>query len=126
MRFFFVMQHVPTAEQLAEAGGVGEVVQLTDKKLLLVPDESALGREFFLNRAEQIEAALGGFNLGDTVHVMGQQQLAMAVTARARRAGCLIVESVTPRISKEVPQPDGTVKKENIFLFSGFRTVYEY
>jgi hypothetical protein len=50
----------------------------------------------------------------------------LAVGAIGRRCGATLVESVTPRISKETPQADGTVKKENVFSFAGFRTVYEY
>ena len=125
-KFFFVMQHQPTAEQMTAAAAVGEVVQLTDKKLLNVPDDPTLGKEFFAGRAEEIETALGGFGSGDTVHAMGQAQLAAAITARARKAGAVLVESVTPRISNDVPQADGTIKKELVFSFSGFRTVHEY
>ena len=125
-KFFFVMQHQPTAEQMTAAAAVGEVVQLVDKKLLNVPDDPTLGKEFFTTRAEEIETALGGFSAGDIVHAMGQAQLAAAITARARKVGANLVESVTPRISKEVPQPDGTVKKEVVFSFAGFRTVHEY
>ena len=121
------MQHVPTAEQLVTAAEGGrEVVQLIDKKLLVVPDDASLGRDWFVQRAEQVSAAIGGFGSGDTVHCMGQQQLEMAVNALARKVGAKLVESVTPRTSKEVHQPDGTVKKENVFSFAGFRTVHEY
>ncbi len=126
MRFVFVMQHQPTIEQLESAGKIGDIVQLEDKKLLNVPDDPALGRDFFVKRAEEIEVALGGFSSDDTVQAMGQQQLATAINARAKKTGAVLVESVTARESVEVTQPDGSVKKENIFRFKGFRPMYEF
>jgi len=121
------MQHSPTAEQLTSASEGGrEIVQVSDKALLNVPDDAQLGRDWFVQRAEQIVTAVGGIAEGDTLHVMGQQQLAMAVSAIGRKAGATLVESVTPRVSKDIPQPDGTVKKEFTFSFTGFRTVHTY
>lgn len=126
-KFIFIMQHAPTAEQITAASEGGrEVVQVNDKKLLVVPDDANLGRDWFTSRAEEIVAAVGGIAEGDTLHVMGQQQLAMAVSAIGRKAGATLVESVTPRVSKDIPQPDGTVKKEFIFTFKGFRLVHSY
>ncbi len=105
MRLVFVMQHQPTAEQLEAAARIGEIVQLEDKKLLNVPDDPELGRDFFTKRAEEIELALGGFSSEDTVQAMGQQQLAMAINARAKKAGASLVESVTARESSRLPSP---------------------
>lgn len=127
MKFIFIMQHAPTAEQLTAASEGGrEVVQLTDKRLLVVPDDAALSRDWFVQRAEEVVVAVGGIAEGDTLQMMGQQQLATAVNALARRAGARLVESVTPRVSKETHQPDGTVKKENVFSFAGFRELHTY
>lgn len=121
------MQHAPTTEQITTASEGGrEVVQVNDKKLLIVPDDANLGRDWFIQRAEEIVAAVGGIAEGDTLHVMGQQQLAMAVSAIGRKVGATLVESVTPRVSKDIPQPDGTVKKEFVFTFKGFRLVHSY
>lgn len=126
-RFIFVMQHAPTAEQLTAASEGGrEIIQISDKKLLVVPDDANLGKEWFTTRAEEIVSSVGGITEGDTLHVMGQQQLAMAVSAIGRKAGATLVESVTPRVSKDIPQTDGTVKKEFIFTFRGFRLVHSY
>ena len=126
-KFIFIMQHQPTAEQqLTAAEGDREIVQITDKKLLVVPDDANLGKEWFTTRAEEIVKAVGGISEGDTLHCMGQQQLAMAVSAIGRRAGANLVESVTPRVSRDIPQADGTVKKEIVFSFTGFRTVHNY
>jgi len=126
-KFIFIMQHQPTAEQLTAASEGGrEIVQITDKKLLVVPDDANLGRDWFVQRAEEIVKSVGGIKEGDTLHCMGQQQLAMAVTAIGRKAGAALVESVTPRVSKDIPQADGTVKKEFVFSFTGFRTVHSY
>ena len=126
-KFIFIMQHQPTTEQInAASEGGREIVQLVDKKLLLVPDDPELSREWFTARAEEITAAVGGISEGDTLHCMGQQQLALAVSAIGRRVGADLVESVTPRTSKDIPQPDGTIKKETVFSFSGFRTVHAY
>jgi len=126
-KFIFIMQHAPTAEQITAASEGGrEVVQVDDKKLLIVPDDANLGRDWFTQRAEKIVAAVGGISEGDTLHVMGQQQLAMAVSSIGRKAGAELVESVTPRVSKDIPQADGTVKKEFVFTFKGFRTVHQY
>ncbi len=125
--FAFIMSHVPTAEQITAASEGGrEVVQVNDKKLLIVPDDANLGRDWFVQRAEEIALAVGGFSAGDVAHIMGQAQLASAVQALARQAGAELVESVTPRVSKDIPQPDGTVKKEFIFTFKGFRLVHSY
>ena len=50
-KFIFVMQHQPTPEQLSAATEGGrEVVQLADKKLLVVPDDAGLGRDWFVQR----------------------------------------------------------------------------
>jgi len=127
MKFIIVMSHAPTNEQLVAASEGGrEIVQIADKKLLVVPDDASLGRDWFTQRAEEIVTAVGGISEGDTLHVMGQQQLAMAVSALGRKAGATLVESVTPRVSKDIPQADGTVKKEFFFIFKGFRTVHQY
>lgn len=125
-KFFFIMQHQPTAEQLAEAGKIGEVVQLADKKLLNVPDDPALSRNWFVQRAEEIELSLGRFSASDTVQAMGQQQLAMALNARALLAGATLVESVTERKAVETSQSDGSIKKESVFVFRGFRPIYQF
>jgi len=126
-KFIFVMSHKPTEDQLLAAQeGQRKVIQVDDKSLLIVPDEPELVRDWFTTRAEEIVKAVGGIEEGDTLHVMGQQQLAMAITAIGRRAGAEIVESVTPRVSKDIPQEDGTVKKEFTFAFKGFRTVHQY
>ena len=120
------MNHQPTAEQMVAAKELGEVVQLEDKSLLNVPDDVNLDRYWFVGRATEILGRLGGPSVGDTVHVMGQPQLVAAVQAFARNCEAKIVESVNPRISKEVPQEDGTVRKENVFSFSGFREVHKF
>lgn len=126
-KFIFIMQHQPTAEQLTAASEGGrEIVQIADKKLLVVPDDAELGKEWFTTRAEEIVKAVGGIEEGDTLHVMGQPQLAAAIQATARLAGAQIVESVTPRVSKDIRQPDGSIKKESVFTFSGFRLVHSY
>ncbi len=121
------MQHQPTTEQIAAAREVGrEVIELADKKLLAVPDDAGLTHDWFIQRAAAILAAVGGVSTGDTVHAMGQPQLANAVNAKARWAGATLVESVTVRESVDEPQPDGTVKKTAVFRFRGFRSVYEF
>ena len=121
------MQHTPTAEQLAAAVEDGrEIVQLADKKLLNVPDDPKLSRDWFAQRAEEILREVGGVMEGDVLHVMGQQQLAVAISAFGRNAGATLVESVTPRESKDIPQSDGSVKKELVFTFRGFRKVHNY
>lgn len=120
------MQHAPTPEQITAAQAVGEVVQLADKKLLVVPDDATIGRDWFVQRAAEVVTAIGGIAEGDTVQCMGQQQLAAAVNALARKAGAKLVESVTPRISVDKPQPDGTTKKEFTFSFAGFRELHSY
>lgn len=140
--FYFIMQHKPTPEQLQAARAVADrILALAPAKaedrvegieyagsiaLLSVPDDPNLGREWFVDRAREIFEALTTPGEGDIVHAMGQQQLAMALTALARWEGAKIVESVTARESIEVKQADGSVKKESVFRFRGFRTVHEY
>ncbi len=121
------MQHAPIPAQMTAASEGGRaIVELKEKNLLNVPDDPLLDHAWFVQRAEEIILAVGGVVQDDILHVMGQQQLAMAVSAIGRRVGATLVESVTPRTSKEVMQQDGSVKKENVFTFSGFRTVHEY
>ena len=120
-KFFFVMQHPLTPEQKTAASEGGrEIVELQQKNLLDVPDDPTLGREWFATRATE------GVGDGDIAHVMGQQQLAAATQAAARRAGATLVESCTKRDSVEKTLPDGKVVKTNVFTFAGFRTVHEY
>jgi hypothetical protein len=126
MRFIFIMQHTPTDIQVSEGKKLGDVFELNDKKLLLVPDDPSLQKVWFEEQAKKIEAVFGGFGPQDTVHAMGQGQLVNALNAAAVRAGAKIVESVTKRVSRDVPQPDGTIKKELIFDFCGFREVYQF
>lgn len=131
-KFVFVMQHPPTPEQLtAAAKGGREIVRVDNdpakKSLLNVPDDAGLSRDWFVARAEAISAAVGGFSAGDTAQIMGQAQLASALQALARRSGCTLVESVTPRTGTvEKTLLDGKVEKTNVFSFRGFRTVHEY
>lgn len=125
--FVFVMQHSPTPEQLKAVERGGRVaVELADKELLVVPDDPSLQREWFVRRAEEIIAVIGGVGLGDAFHAMGQPQLANALNAAARDRGAILLESVTTRESVEAPQPDGTVKKTAVFRFSGFRPVFQF
>lgn len=123
-KFIFIMQHALTPEQKAAVGD-REIVEIADKALLNVPEDPCLGREWFATRAEEIVAAVGGISENDTLHVMGQQQLAMAVSALGRKAGAELVESCTKRESAE-KVVDGKVVKTNVFTFTGFRTVHSY
>lgn len=126
-KFVFVMQHATTVDQIAAAKDGGhDIVEVANKKLLVVPDDTSLGREWFTTRAAEILSAVGGVAPGDIVHAMGQPQLANAVNADARLAGATLVESVTARESVDEPQPDGTVKKTAVFRFRGFRPVYDF
>ncbi len=123
-KLHFIMSHAATADQLNAAREAGyEPVEWADKKAFVVPDQVDLGRDWFLERARNIGET---FTAGDAVHPMGQPQLVDALKAEARRRGCAVIESVTPREVKETPQPDGTVKKEAIFVFRGFREVHQY
>jgi len=125
-RVIFVMMHPASIEQLKACEGASCISQVEDKSLLIVPDDPELSRDWFVQRATEIENSFLGFSDEDIIHVMGQQQLAMAVIALGRKAGSTIVESVTPRKSVEKTLPNGTVEKTNIFTFSGFRTVHSY
>lgn len=126
-KFFIIMQHTPTPEQRAEgAERFGEIVELGNKALLNVPEDPELGRDWFVQRATEILDAIGGVWPGDTVMAMGQQQLALAVNAEARRRGACLVEAVTRRESVDESQPDGSVKKTNLFRHAGFRALYEF
>jgi hypothetical protein len=126
-RFILIMQHAPTEGQIKAASEGGrEVVQLADKSLLMVPEVPALPKAWFESQAEKIAAAVGGFKEGDTVHAVGESVLALAVQALARKAGCDCVVSVTTRNNVDKPQPDGSVKSVSVFVFMGFRPVYEF
>lgn len=118
------MQHALTPEQKAAVGD-REIVEIADKALLNVPEDPNLGREWFATRSEEVLAAVGGVSEGDILHVMGQQQLTMAVSAHGRKAGAELVESCTKRESAE-KVVDGKVVKTNVFTFTGFRTVHSY
>jgi hypothetical protein len=143
MKIVLIMQHAPTPEQLDAAWrfGVDVVVALDPGKpearvegveyrgstsLLNVPEDPGLPRDWFVSRAAEILAAVGGVEPGDIVQAMGQLQLTNAINTVARRAGARLVESTTRREGVEKLQPDGTVKKEYVFRFAGFRPVYEF
>jgi len=135
------MQHKPTNEQMTAAKAIADrVVCLmpgnpADKiegveyfgstSLLNVPDDPSLSRDWFVQRAQEIFNVLNPVE-GDTVHIMGQQQLAQAMSAMARDGGMNRVESVTPRKSVDQTQPDGSVKKVSVFEFAGFRSIYDF
>lgn len=125
-RFIFIMQHALTPDQRAAAEELGDIVELQSKELLNVPPDPDLPRDWFIQRAEEILAAVGGIKEGDTLHAMGQHQLTVALNAAGRRAGARLVESTTERVGVETVQPDGTVVKKFIFKFVGFRPVYEF
>lgn len=125
-RFVSVMQHQMTLEQAEEARLLGEVTELADKSLLIVPDDPELGRDFFLQRAEEIIQAVGGLGFGDVFHAGGQAQLVAALVRKARDRQAFPVESVTARESVDQKQEDGSVKKTAVFRFRGFRPVYQF
>lgn len=141
--FYFLMQHKPTPEQIsaARAMGADKVVALAPAKpedrvggveyegsisLLNVPDDPGLNRDWFVTQVAKIDDAVGGFANGDTIHAAGQGQLVNAINGIARSLGANCVESVTTRESIDRSQPDGSVKKESVFRFRGFRPVYEF
>ncbi|PJC68031.1 hypothetical protein CO015_05465 [candidate division WWE3 bacterium CG_4_8_14_3_um_filter_42_11] len=143
----FAMQHNPSEAQVAAARAMGAyrlvamcatpdpakgqgtptegVEYLGRQALLNVPDDLTLGRDWFIAQALKIVDAVGGVAEGDIVQAMGQQQLAMAVNAAARRAGAALVESVTKRESVDMVK-DGTTVKTSVFRFVGYRTLYEF
>jgi hypothetical protein len=141
------MQHNPSPEQAAAARELGAdqlvalcttpdpakgqgsptegVEYLGKQNLLNVPDDPALARDWFVNRAAEILAAVGGVSEGDVMHAMGQQQLAMAISAASHRVGATLVESVTRRESIDVVK-DGVTTKTSVFKFVGYRPVYQF
>lgn len=126
-RFVYVMQHTPSPEQAAEVKAMGLVpVELADKAMLIVPDDPTLNIAWFEDQAFRVEEIFGGFSSEDVVMVMGQQQLSMAIQARAWRAGCRLVEAVTARESVETVGADGAVTKTAVFRHRGFREVHNY
>lgn len=147
-KFYFGMQHNPTVIQAEAARAMGtETVLAMCRKpepkkpgdaeptpgveylnlagLLNVPEDVELPREWFVKKAEEIVNALG-VQSGDVLHFMGQFQLTAAVNAHGRRIEAVLRESVTKRVSVDVPQSDGTVKRELVFNFEGYRPVYEF
>jgi len=120
------MNHGLTTDQFKAAASMGEVVELLDKRDLKVPPDPNLSRKWFVERANKILYSIGEVNPGDYFLATGQQLLVMALNAAARRADAQIVESITERISQEVHQPDGSVKKIQVFKFLGFREFYKF
>jgi len=70
------------------------ITVLDEKRLLVVPNVASLGRDWFVRRAADVIAEIGGLEKGDVVHVVCQQQLAQAICAASRSAGATAVESV--------------------------------
>lgn len=147
-KFFCLMMHNPTVDQAEAARQLGteSVVAMARKPepkkpgdaeptpgveylgitgLLNVPEDPELAREWFVAQAAKIVSAVD-LHEGDIVHCMGQYQLTDAVNAHARRLGATLLESVTKRDSVDVTQPDGSIKKEAVFKFQGYRPVYEF
>lgn len=132
-KFFSIMQHLLSDEQRKEVSTLGlDIVELKVARkddfnqLLDVPADPLLGREWFVERAQAIASAVGGFEQADVVLAMGQPQLAAAIQGEARKAGAYNVEAVSERQSVEQVQPDGSTKKTAIFVHKGFRPVYSY
>ena len=133
-KFYSIMQHPLSSEQRAEIVPLGlvDIVELNVvrkgdfNQLLDVPADPDLGREWFVERAQVIAEALGGFDSADVVLAMGQPQLAAAIQAEARNAGAFVVEAVSERRSVEQTQPDGSTRKVAVFVHRGFRPVYAY
>ncbi len=125
-RFVVIMQHPLAPEQRAEGKEFGRIIELSDKGMLNVPPDLRIERGWFVGRAAEIASVFGGFGPEDTVMVMGQQQLTMAIMAEARRAGARLVEAVTERVATEEKAEDGSVKKTSIFRHKCFRPVWDY
>lgn len=141
-RFYFLSNHKPLREQVIAAKSLGcdEIICLNPVKpedrvdgvqyvgsqeLLIVPDDPALGRGWFVSRAATIVASLGEISEGDIVTIGGQSNLVNAVQAILRMAGCVHVESVSARVSQDETLPDGSVRKTSVFQFAGFRPAYD-
>lgn len=142
MKFVFIMQHAPTAAQVADARNMGftqvaafaalpenpiegvEYLGLTPT--LYVSEDLGLGRDWFVNQAQTL-IQLAGVKSGDAVVAAGHAQLMNAVNAAAKAAGCDRYESVTARVvSEDIHGPDGSVKTVQVFRHLGFRPIFDF
>lgn len=114
MSIFNLTQHMATAEQLA-AG----VLEPANKRLIqdLLTFLSPPSLEEIKGRALALAALAGGHKaalIGGASYLMGPLEEAL------RAEGIRPLHSFTKRVSKETVLPDGSVKKENVFVHEAF------
>jgi len=116
MSIFNLTQHMATAQQAAQG-----VVEPADKRAVsalltfdTAPDQGELTR-----RAAELAAMAA--NVGYPAAMIGGAPYLMAPLERAlRAAGIKPVYSFSERRSSEQSQPDGSVRKVNVFVHVGW------
>lgn len=110
--------HVLTQEQIAELSSMGyEIVELN-------AEDKQRWSQLNLNNYENVvyrimEAEETRYNV-DCFHVAGFPPAVVLAVNTAFHLGKRSVYAYSERVSEEVHQPDGTVKKMNIFKHLGF------
>lgn len=129
-KLFVAFSHTLTKEQITDAIsslGVEEIVTLKavtpelQKKFSQVPADASTLEIISLASAVVSEAQIAG---ATHIYVAGEPSIVVHASLIARDRGIKVVQSTTERISKEVPQADGTVVKTAVFAHVQWREVF--
>jgi hypothetical protein len=118
MCLIVVMSHQLTDDQVNDAKaslGVNEVVQLvTDNALQARTIPASMSFRDVEMLANEI--VTDAENQGAThFSIMGEPALVCSAMINAHHRDLTCVQSTTERVSQDLPQPDGTVKKVSVF-----------
>ena len=120
MKILNLTQHAPSQEQLA--AGVVDPADKQEVCSLLTFDSIPSSAEM-RDRAQRLAAIAR--ESGATAAMIGGAPFFMAPLERALLdAGVEPVYAFSSRVTEEVPQPDGSVRKTNVFRHVGFVRPY--
>lgn len=102
-------------EQIVAARQYGEIVDVEFPKLNACMSENEIGMigEDYVTKILKLSP--------DVVMCQGEFTLTFYVVKKLMNKGITCVSACSERTSIEVMQEDGSVRKESLFLFSGFR-----
>ena len=104
-----------SAEQLAAAEFYGEVLDLP------FPDVPAEVDEAWINAAADALCREISERHPAAVMVQGEMSLAFAVASRLLKSGITAVCATSKRVCKTITNADGSVERQSVFRFVGFR-----
>lgn len=102
-------------KQLQEAGRLGEVIDIPFPQIAPEATKEEIGAlaQEYLHKIEAYQVS--------GVMVQGEFTFSYALIKRLRERGFMVVAACTRRQVEEQTMADGTVVKNSVFVFSGFR-----